>query len=181
MQWRARCGRSAWKWRPRRCRPMAPFRRRAWRTGEPQTLNMLVWVGSTDAPDPAEERTAASWLDSRSDASAVAIVPAGVNPRFRRAGVSAQPPARLVDRKSRKWPHSMSSRQRRSPRPSGGSSSRTATPTAGARPRGPSAAVRGALLGVPRAALAPAARVAALDVSAQRSRDVHLSRGRGGS
>lgn len=64
--------------------------------GEARTLNLLAWVGSGEEPGSAEDRAVADWLESRPDAAAVAVVPAGSNPD------RAVPP-RLRDRQVIWW------------------------------------------------------------------------------
>jgi hypothetical protein len=64
--------------------------------GEPQALNVLAWVGSDGAPAAEEDREVASWLDSREDAAAVAIVPEGSDP-------DTVVPPRLRDRQVVRW------------------------------------------------------------------------------
>jgi TIR domain-containing protein len=47
---------------------------------EPQTLNLLVWVGTSSHPEPAEEQAVGEWLDQRPDALAVAVLPPDADP-----------------------------------------------------------------------------------------------------
>lgn len=63
---------------------------------EHATVNMLVWVGSDDDPDAAQDVDANRWFHTNANAAAVAVIPDGRNP-------DAAVPQRLRDRQVVWW------------------------------------------------------------------------------